>query len=158
MKTNVKYLKSLVFLFILIIINIQAKAQNADSSMVFDTTSVVIDTSYIKDTTFTPKSFQKTLGYGEGRSIIKDSTGNIYVAGQTNGSASLTKLDSAYNKIWTRSYISGIAYDVKKTTDGGFVLTGATSNAVNIIFAVFLIIVLNNTARIQIFVVNIIHL
>lgn len=72
-------------------------------------------------------SFQNTYGAGEARVILKDSTNNLFVAGEIGGFVSLMKIDSSGNIIWSRKYINGSDLNSFKIIPGkGFILTGAT--------------------------------
>lgn len=67
-------------------------------------------------------------------SMIKTTDGNFLLAGYENGFSSiyLVKVNSSGDSLWTRTYAGNgfeYAYDVKNTSDGGYIIAGSTQIA-----------------------------
>ncbi len=78
------------------------------------------------------ESWQKTfIGSGNGSvsSVRQTNDGGYIIAGSTNSSAWLIKIDSTGNKLWDKT-IGGSkddeAYSVQQTNDGGYITAGCT--------------------------------
>ncbi len=76
-------------------------------------------------------------GYDEGYSVVRDTTGDMFIAGSNKltafhmGDASLTKTDPNGNLLWRRiyeRYLEDEARSLIMTPDGGFILAGSSQS------------------------------